>query len=226
LLAALAETGKPITVVVLSGSALDLRQVDQQANAVVHAWYPGQDGGIALAEILFGDHNPSGRLPVTFVRSDEDLPPFEDYAMRGRTYRYLETEPMYPFGYGLSYTAFDYADFTVQEQAEGLQLAVTVTNSGARAGDEIVQIYHRHTQTPFPVPNFQLCAFKRVALEAGESQQVIFQLPPSTLEWIDEAGQAVRVPGVVRFFAGGQQPDARSAQLTGKLVLMQEQLLS
>ena len=111
LLELLAATGKPLIVALFAGSPLDLRKVDQLANAVIQAWYPGQDGGKALAEILFGDFNPSGRLPVTFVRSDEDLPPFEDYSMKGRTYRYLEKPPLYPFGFGLSYTSFEYSDF-------------------------------------------------------------------------------------------------------------------
>ena len=117
-------------VVLFSGSPLDLRQVDQLANAVIQAWYPGQDGGKALAEILFGDFNPSGRLPVTFVRSDDDLPPFEDYSMKGRTYRYLEKPPLYPFGFGLSYTSFEYSTLCLDDGTDGINASVSVKNTG------------------------------------------------------------------------------------------------
>lgn len=146
--------------------------------------------------------------------------------MQGRTYRYLETEPLYPFGYGLSYTTFEYSDFTVAQQADGLHLSVTVKNSGDRSGNEIVQLYQRQPQALFPVPNFQLCGFKRIALQAGESRQLRFDLPLSAFDLIDQDGNAVRVPGVAQLFVGGQQPDPRSAQLTGQVVLMQEVELS
>jgi beta-glucosidase len=226
LLERLADTGIPLVVVLLSGSALDLRMADKRAAAVIQAWYPGQDGGKALAEILFGDFNPSGRLPVTFVRSDEDLPPFEDYAMKGRTYRYLEKPPRFPFGFGLSYTSFDYSDVTIENvgraREEGLTASVIVTNTGNIPGNEVVQFYlHRH-EAPLPVPNYQLCGFKRIDLAPGEAKKVSLNLPISALDLVDENGHSSREPGKFTFYAGGQQPDKRSEELTGKTVLSKD----
>ena len=218
----LAETGTPLTVVLLSGSVLDLRQVDKQANAVIQAWYPGQDGGQALAEILLGDFNPMGRLPITFVHSDADLPPFQEYAMKGRTYRYLEKAPLYPFGYGLSYTTFEYTAFTVEITEKELLASVTVKNTGAMAGNEIIQFYHRQMHASVPVPNYQLSGFKRIYLEPGNSQRVTVQIPRSLLDLIDENGNAVHASGAFRLFAGGQQPDERSEELTGNKVLVKD----
>ena len=218
LLELLAATGKPLIVALFAGSPLDLRKVDQLANAVIQAWYPGQDGGKALAEILFGDFNPSGRLPVTFVRSDEDLPPFEDYSMNGRTYRYLEKPPLYPFGFGLSYTSFEYSDFVLEDGEDGIHASVRVKNSGIRSGGEVVQIYLKNHAVSVQSPNFQLCGFKRIELAPGESAQVTMQIPFSMLEVISEDGIRRREPGKFSFYAGGQQPDSRSEELTGKKV--------
>ena len=217
LLKLLAATGKPLIVVLFSGSPLDLRQVDRLANAAILAWYPGQDGGRALAEILFGDFNPSGRLPVTFVRSDEDLPPFEDYSLKGRTYRYLEKPPLYPFGFGLSYSSFQYSDFMLEDGEEGIHASVWVKNTGVRSGGEVVQIYLKN-HVSVKVPNFQLCGFERIELAPGNSAQVSIQIPFSMLEVIGEDGTSRREPGQFSFYAGGQQPDPRSEELTGKQV--------
>ncbi len=222
LLELLAATGKPLIVALFVGSPLDLRKVDQVADAVVLAWYPGQDGGKALAEILFGDFNPSGRLPITFVRSDDDLPPFEDYSMQGRTYRYLENPPLYPFGFGLSYTSFEYSGFALDDDIDGINATVLVKNTGARAGAEVVQFYLKQHNVTVQVPNFQLCGFKRIELAPGESAQVTVKIPHSALEVIGEDGASRREPGRITFYAGGQQPDARSEELTGKKVLTRE----
>jgi beta-glucosidase len=223
LLERLADTGTALIVVLLSGSPLDLRTADKKAKAVIQAWYPGQDGGKALAEVLFGDFNPAGRLPVTFVLSDEDLPPFEDYSMKGRTYRYLETPPLYPFGFGLSYTSFDYSDFTIENDGgareEQLTASVIVTNTGNFSGNEVVQLYLRRHEAPLPVPNYQLCGFKRIDLAPGEAKKVSLTIPISLLDLVDENGHRRREPGKYTFYAGGQQPDTRSKELTGKKVL-------
>lgn len=219
LLELLAATGKPLIVALCAGSPLDLRKVDHLANAVIQAWYPGQDGGLALAEILFGDFNPSGRLPVTFVHSDEDLPPFEDYSMKRRTYRYLDKPPLYPFGYGLSYTAFEYTDFVLEEGQEGIQASVRVKNSGVQSGGEVVQVYLKNHDASVQVPNFQLCGIKRIELAPGESAQVSIHIPFSLLEVIGEDGISRREPGKISFYTGGQQPDSRSEELTRKKVL-------
>ena len=229
LLELLATTGKPLIVVLFAGSPLDLRQVDQLANAVILAWYPGQDGGKALAEILFGDFNPAGRLPVTFVRSDDDLPPFEDYSMKGRTYRYLEKLPLYPFGFGLSYTSFEYSDFNIdcdgKGRDEGLTTSVIVTNTGRFSGSEVVQFYLHRCDAPIPVPHYQLCGFKRVDLTPGEAKKVVFNIPNCLLELVGEDGISRREAGRFTFYAGGQQPDTRSEELTGKKTLAKEYCL-
>lgn len=222
LLELLAQTGKPLIVALFSGSPLDLRKVDQQANAVIQAWYPGQDGGKALAEILFGDFNPSGRLPVTFVRSDDDLPPFEDYSMKGRTYRYLEHPPLYPFGFGLSYTSFEYSDFVLDDDKDGIRASVRVKNTGACAGGEVVQFYLKRHDASIPVPHFQLCGFKRVELAPGQSETVTVKTPLALLELVGADGISRRAPGRFTLYAGGQQPDQRSKELSGVTVLARE----
>lgn len=222
LLELLSKMGKPLIVALFAGSPLDLRKVDRLANAVVLVWYPGQDGGRALTEILFGDVNPSGRLPVTFVRSDDDLPPFEDYSMKGRTYRYLENPPLYPFGFGLSYTSFEYSDFTLNDGIDGINATVLVKNTGTRSGGEVAQFYLKRHDATVQVPNFQLCGFKRIELAPDESTQVSVTIPYAMLEIIGEDGVSRREPGQITFYAGGQQPDARSEELTGKKVLCKD----
>jgi beta-glucosidase len=229
LLERLADTGTALIVVLLSGSPLDLKTADKRAKAVIQAWYPGQDGGKALAEILFGDFNPAGRLPVTFVRSDDDLPPFEDYSMKGRTYRYLEKLPLYPFGFGLSYTSFEYSDFNIdcdgKGRDEGLTTSVIVTNTGRFSGSEVVQFYLHRCDAPIPVPHYQLCGFKRIDLTPGEAKKVVFNIPNCLLELVGEDGISRREPGRFTFYAGGQQPDPRSEELTGKKTLAKEYCL-
>jgi beta-glucosidase len=222
LLGLLAKTGKPLIAVLFSGSPMDLRQVDQLSNAVIQAWYPGQDGGQALAEILFGEFNPSGRLPVTFVLADEDLPPFEDYSMKRRTYRYLEKSPLYPFGYGLSYTTYEYSNFNLIENEGGISASVVVKNTGTRIGDEVVQFYLKRNDAPIQVPNFQLCGFKRIELAPSQSEQVIVKIPLANLELIGDDGISRFDSGRFTFFVGGQQPDKRSEELTGNKVLARE----
>jgi beta-glucosidase len=222
LLGLLAKTGKPLIAVLFSGSPMDLRQVDQLSNAVIQAWYPGQDGGQALAEILFGEFNPSGRLPVTFVLGNEDLPPFEDYSMKRRTYRYLEKSPLYPFGYGLSYTTYEYSNFNLIENEGGISASVVVKNTGTRIGDEVVQFYLKRNDAPIQVPNFQLCGFKRIELAPSQSEQVIVKIPLANLELIGDDGISRFDSGRFTFFVGGQQPDKRSEELTGNKVLARE----
>jgi len=225
LLEAVVAVGKPVVVVLVAGSALSLTFAEQHVAALLQAWYPGEEGGTALADVLFGDVSPAGRLPVTFPRSLCDVPAFEDYAMRGRTYRYLEAEPLFPFGFGLSYTSFGYAELTLSTSAahvsESLLVDVSVllTNTGARASDEVVQLYVKALQSPVPVPHHELRGIERVHLAAGASQLVRFQLTAKALSFIDEAGRRQLAPGPYRLFIGGSQPDARSAQLLGKAPL-------
>lgn len=208
LLQAVCQVGKPVVTVVFAGSALRV----EEGNAVLMAWYPGQAGGTALCDLLFGRVSPSGRLPVTFYRSVDDLPPFEDYAMAGRTYRYFTGEPLYPFGYGLSYARFVYSDAAVEDGA----LWVSVQNVGAMDAEEVVQVYIKAEDSPYSPPNPRLCAFARVRLAAGEKRRVALELAPEAFTVVDETGARVRPGGTYSLYVGGSQPDARSAHLTGE----------
>jgi beta-glucosidase len=220
LLETIVAVGKPTVLVVMSGSALDLAWADEHAGAIIQAFYPGQEGGTALAEVLFGDYSPAGRLPVTFARSVRDLPAFTDYAMKGRTYRYLEKPPLYPFGHGLTYTRFAYRDAAVAPARAGVGEAVEVSaiveNVGGRAGDEVVQLYLRDLEASCRVPHHELRGFLRITLAPGESRRVAFTLGPRDLSLIDEQGRRLVEPGRFRITIGGSQPDPRSVALTGQ----------
>jgi len=215
--------GKPTVVVLLCGSALAVGWADEHVGAILEAWYPGQAAGAAIADVLFGSYNPAGRLPVTFPRSLDDVPDFKSYSMRGRTYRYLEKEPLYPFGYGLSYTRFEYTGVAISKPKLGaeetLEVSATVTNAGSRAGDEVVQLYVKDLEASTSVPHHELRGFERITLAPGESRTVSFTLTPRALSLIDDAGRRVLEPGSFRLFIGGSQPDARSVALTGQKVL-------
>ncbi|MGI6200763.1 MAG: glycoside hydrolase family 3 C-terminal domain-containing protein [Christensenellales bacterium] len=212
--------GKPVVLVMLSGSAMDLCYAQEHAKAIVQAFYPGACGGLSIAQLLFGQIAPAGRLPVTFPHSDADLPPFTDYAMAGRTYRFLDKEPLYPFGYGLSYTRFAYDDLQVSERCPSgrdLMVSVRVTNVGQREADEVVQAYW---EDPAPsAPHYQLCGFARVHLAPGQSATVALPVEARSMARFDEQGQATIVPGAYTLHVGGSQPDARSCQLTGQAPL-------
>jgi beta-glucosidase len=215
--------GKPTVLCVLAGSALDLTWAEDHVAAIVYAWYPGGEGGGALADVLFGDVSPAGRLPITFPRSMADVPSFGSYAMKGRTYRYAERTPLYPFGYGLSYTRFAYRDIAVTlppARARDIRPAIArvsavVENVGGRAGDEVVQLYLKHLDAPCVVPLHDLRGFQRVHLAPGESRTVAFDLGARDLSLVDDSGRRVFRPGRFRVTVGGSQPDARSADLTG-----------
>jgi beta-glucosidase len=219
LLEEIVAVGKPTVVVLVAGSALAVGWAEDHAGAILQAWYPGQAAGTALADVLFGGYSPAGRLPVTFPRSLEDVPPFASYAMKGRTYRYLEKEPLYPFGYGLSYTRFAYSDIALSRASiaagDGVEVSATVTNAGSRTGDEVVELYVKDLQASCLVPNHELRGFERITLAPGESRTVTFALDARALSLIDERGRRVLEPGNFRLFVGGSQPDARSAALTG-----------
>lgn len=214
LLEKVCSTGKPVILVMLVGSCMDLRYAHEHCAAIIQGWYPGSLGGQAIAEAIFGDFSPSGRLPVTFYRSTESLPAFTDYSMEGRTYRYLREEPLYPFGYGLSYTCFDYSGLEVREDGA----AVTVKNTGSRDGWEIPQLYLR-AEGKASAPHFALKGFAPVYLRAGEERAVSFPLARRDFALVDEEGTLALTPGEYTVFVGGQQPDGRSAQLTGRKCL-------
>nr|WP_225561556.1 glycoside hydrolase family 3 protein [Rhodanobacter sp. DHB23] len=204
-----AASGKPLVVVLMSGGAVALDWAKQHADAILAAWYPGQAGGTAIAQALAGDTNPGGRLPVTFYRSVQDLPPFTSYAMQGRTYRYFRGTPLYPFGYGLSYTHFAYATPTLSTQAlkagDTLQVSAELRNDGTRAGDEVVQVYLDAPPSPL-TPRHALVGFQRVHLAPGESRRVDFTLSPRDVSSVDAAGTRTVEPGLYHVFIGGGQP--------------------
>lgn len=217
LLQKLVETGKPVIVVLLNGSAVAINWAMEHVPAVVEAWYPGEEGGTAIADVLFGDYNPAGRLPVTFYKGLEQVPPFDDYRMAGRTYRFFEDEPLIPFGFGLSYTHFEYSNLKLStrnvEPGQDLQATVTVTNAGALAGEEVVQVYLKDVEASVRVPVRQLIAFRRIWLGMGESETLSFRIPARRMAVIDEEGKAVIEPGSFVLSVGGNQPDARSLAL-------------
>ena len=220
LITAIGKTGVPTIIVNMSGSAIDLADGNDYAKAIIQAWYPGAEGGRAVAQLIFGDYSPSGRLPVTFYHNDEELPTFTDYRMANRTYRFRQQKPLYPFGYGLSYTRFAYSGLRVEVSDEKpVRAFVTVQNTGDREGDEIVQAYVHLENAGVPVPLRTLAAFRRVSLRPGESREVELPLVPSTLCVYEDDGTRRTHRGSVRLWVGGRQPDERSRELTGTNVL-------
>lgn len=205
----LQKTGKPVVFVMMTGSAIAMEWESNHIPAIINAWYGGQSGGTAVADVLFGDYNPAGRLPVTFYRNDSDLPPFEDYCMEERTYRYFRDTPLYPFGYGLSYTTFKYSNMQVQDTVSAtgtLAVAIEVTNTGDRAGEEVVQLYLSHPGKENYRPVRSLKGFRRIHLQAGETQTVRFTLTPKELATTNINGTSGVVPGDVSITIGGGQP--------------------
>ena len=201
--------GKPLVVVAMNGSAIDLSWAKDNAAAILEAWYPGQSGGLAVANVLTGKANPAGRLPLTFYKSVADLPPFTDYSMAGRTYRYFNGTPVYPFGHGLSYTTFSYGKLSIDPAAGGIENGLTarvdVTNTGARAGDEVAQAYI--TPPGFEgAPRLALRGFQRVSLNPGETKRVIIALSPRDLSFVTKEGDRQLIPGEYRLTIGSGQP--------------------
>ena len=208
---------KKLVVIITSGSAVSIPEVYEMADAVIYAWYPGEQGGKAAADLLFGDAVPSGRLPVTVVNSLEDLPPFEDYALTNRTYRYLETAPQFPFGFGLSYTTFAYGDLQLSKRqinsGESIEVSLTVTNTGEYKGDEVVQLYLSDDKASVEVPQQALKGFQRVSLWPGASKTVYFTLTPEMMEMINAKGEGVIEPGSFTIHVGGSSPSTRLEEL-------------
>jgi len=207
-----------IVAIVTGGSPMNLAEVEQLADAVLLAWYPGEEGGHAISDIIFGKASPSGRLPVTFPKSLEQLPPYENYSMQGRTYRYMTAEPLYPFGFGLSYTSFAYSAISLPAKQVGKSSSTvataTVTNTGKMEGDDVVQLYISNPQTAAgDNPIYSLKGFERIRLKPGETRQVQFTLTPKMLQSINDKGEAVVLPGDYHIYIGGSQPSKRSEEL-------------
>ncbi len=224
LLEAIHATGTPVVVVLVNGSAVAINFANEHVSAILEAWYPGQAGGAAVADVLFGDANPGGRLPVTFYRSVMDLPPFEDYRMnhmQGRTYRYFTGQPLFPFGFGLSYTTFAYSNLEIHpesvEAGKPVAVSVQVKNTGQLRGEEVVQLYLQDEAASYPVPRLQLVGFRRIPLDPGEMQVVDFTVTAEQMALVDDHGQWLVEPGVFRLWAGGCQPDLNRPDSSGVL---------
>ena len=216
--------GKPVIVISMTGSAMDLREADEKADAILQAWYPGARGGLDTAQILFGQKAPGGKLPVTFYRTTDDLPAFEDYAMTNRTYRYFTGTPLYPFGYGLTYgkAAVTGAEVSPartldfgREEGDGALVRVTVENTGDIPVGEVLQIYVKDLECPFAVPFPALAWFGRIALAPGEKKTIEACLAPRAFTSVEESGKRVDGSGRYAIYAGFSQPDERSLALTG-----------
>ncbi len=208
LMKALKTTGKPLAFVMLTGSAIAIPWEDENVPAIVNTWYGGQSAGTAIANVLFGDYNPAGRLPVTFYKSDNDLPDFKEYSMTNRTYRYFKGEALYPFGYGLSYTTFKYTPIVsipTIKKGKNLIVASVVKNTGTRDGEEVVQLYTSHQNTNSLTPIKSLKAFKRIFLKAGESKLLTFTLTPEQMSIVDENGMLYQPSGKMKISIGGGQ---------------------
>lgn len=213
----LANKGARIVLVLTGGSPIALGPVADLVEAIVFVWYPGQEGGRAVAEVLFGDTAPSGKLPLTFPASLEQLPPFEDYNMAGRTYRYMTADPLFPFGFGLSYTRFGYSDLELSAQqigkGESVEVSFTLSNLGSVEAEEVVQFYLSDLEASVTVPLHKLVGFQRVRLAPGEQRRLSYTITPEMMALIDEDGSAVVEPGEFRITIGGCSPSARGEVL-------------
>lgn len=219
LLKACKDSGKPVVLVLTGGSPIAVNWAQENVDAILMAWYPGDRGGEAVADVLFGDVNPSGRLPLTFPKSEEQLPPFDDYSMVGRTYRYMTAEPLYTFGFGLSYTTFEYSKPVLSAEkiavGDSLTFNATVKNTGKIEGEEVVQLYITDLEASTRRPLFSLKGIQRVSVASGESKEVSFTITPKMMELITAEGQPVIEPGSFRVFIGGASPSERSVSLGG-----------
>ena len=208
---------KPVIAVITGGSPMNLTEVHEIADAVVLVWYPGEEGGNAVADIIFGKVAPSGKLPISFPKSLEQLPAYENYSMKGRTYRFMNAEPMYPFGFGLSYTNFKYDDLKLSKSTvsknESLTATVTVSNTGKMLGDEVIQLYVAHPNAGNDAPIMALKNFKKISLAPGERKTVQFEITPEMLNLINESGQSIFVKGALKIMVGGSTPTERSKAL-------------
>ncbi|MDF2988212.1 MAG: glycoside hydrolase family 3 domain protein [Eubacterium sp.] len=223
LLNAVLATGKPTIVALITGSALSIGEAADKAAAIVQCWYPGSKGGQAFAEMLFGDYSPAGRLPVTFYKSTEELPAFADYSMDNRTYKFMQGEALYPFGFGLSYSSFEYSNLkspvTRVNNGDSISISFDVKNAGNFDSDEVVQIYIKDMEASVRVPHHSLCSFKRIHLKSGEQKTIELEIAENAMTIVDEEGRRYVENGDFKLFVGGTQPDSVSIRLNGKVPL-------
>ncbi|HEY5407710.1 MAG TPA: glycoside hydrolase family 3 C-terminal domain-containing protein [Ginsengibacter sp.] len=210
-------TGKPVVFVMMTGSAIAIPWEEENIPGIINAWYGGQAAGTAVADVLFGDYNPAGRLPVTFYKSDADLPAFDDYSMNNRTYRYFKGTPLYPFGFGLSYSKFIYTNLKLSKtkinKNETITAELTVTNKGKSAGDEVVQLYLTHQDAKEDDPLYSLKGFQRIHLDAGAAKKVYFTLTPDMMKLVNEQGKSILNTGNIKISISGSLPSQRSEEL-------------
>ena len=213
----LAISGTKIVLVLTGGSPIALGEVEDMVDAILFIWYPGMEGGRAVADVLFGDVSPSGKLPLTFPKSLDQIPAFDDYSMAGRTYRYMEKEPLYPFGFGLSYSHFAYADLKLEKEkinlGDSLSVSVIVQNIGEITASEVIQFYLSDLEASTIVPIQHLIGFKRVMLESGEKQMVEFSITPEMMSFFNDDGKLTLEPGDFRLEVGGCSPGKRGQDL-------------
>ncbi len=210
------KSGKPFITVVMTGSAMDLTLLSEHSSAIMQAWYPGARGGRSIGDIIFGKVNPSGKLPVTFYRNTDDLPDFEDYSMKGRTYRFIETEPLYPFGYGLTYSDVSIDEARIEgDRTSGAKISVTVRNDSSMTAAEVVQVYAKSDDVD-EARNGKLAGFARVTCEAGKSVDIVIDIPSENIRVVRQDGSRVLPEGEIKLYVGFGQPDARTEALTGK----------
>jgi len=208
---------KPIILVLTGGSPICTPELSEIADAILFVWYPGQEGGRAVADAIFGDVNPSGRLCITFPKSASQLPAFEDYSMKGRTYRYMTEEPLYPFGFGLSYTSYAYSNLKMDKmkikKGQSVKVSATITNNGKASGEEVAQLYITDLKTSVATPLFSLKSMKRVKIKPGESQEVSFEVTPAMMELVTESGDKIIEPGDFNVYVSGSSPSELSIKL-------------
>jgi len=208
---------KPVVLILTGGSPVDVSEVEEYVDAIIYAWYPGEEGGTALANIIFGDVNPSGKLPITFPKSLDQLPDYEDYRMEGRTYKYMDVDPYFPFGYGMSYTKFSFSEIdapsTISKEDTEIPVKVKLKNTGEVDGSEVVQLYCSFPDEAKEAPNFRLIGFKKVFLKAREETEVTLNISATDLQTFDDNGKALLIPGKYTLTAGGASPLKRSKEL-------------
>jgi beta-glucosidase len=209
--------GARIILVLTGGSPIALGEIEDMVDAILFVWYPGMEGGRAVADVLFGDISPSGKLPLTFPKSLDQLPPFDDYSMNDRTYRYMKQEPLYPFGFGLSYSKFEYSDLQLDKKnlaiGDSLNVSLTLTNSGGSDSAEVTQFYLTDIQASTIVPLHHLIGFERVMLKAGESKTLKFTVTPEMMSFFNDDGKLTLEPGDFRLEVGGCSPSQRGQKL-------------
>jgi beta-glucosidase len=216
----------PVIAVITGGSPMNLSEIHEYADAVILAWYPGEEGGTALADILFGKISPSGKLPITFPKSFDQLPPYEDYSMKGRTYRFMEQEPLYPFGFGLTYSKFEFTKPEVSSSQitpkSKVELVTKISNTGKFESDEVVQLYVSKVDTKIETPLFSLKGMKRVHLKPGESDDLKFDIEPAMLETINDEGNSLLEKGKYKIYLGTSLPTQRSLDLGSNQYVLAE----